>query len=262
MKTIQSTIPLMTIAFAFLGSPILQAEEEKAKKDEHGHAVESYKLETCVVSGKKLGEMGEPHRIMHHGQEVKMCCEKCEAKFEKDPAKYMSKIHSAKGPMTASLESLKGEPFEKAFLKHMVHHHEMGIDMATLVSTHTERPELIAKAKEMISRETDEIEKMTAWLKWQNDSPGPKEDAPGMKMMMGDFNSLKSVRGDPFDLAFLNMMIHHHQGAVQMAELVNDRAEKEPLKEFAKDLISKQTEEIQQLKDWKKAWFPAEPKED
>ena len=52
----------------------------------------NYTLTTCVVSGEKLGEMGEPYVSTHQGTEVKLCCEQCKAKFDKDPAKYMEKL--------------------------------------------------------------------------------------------------------------------------------------------------------------------------
>ena len=49
-------------------------------------------LETCLVSGEKLGEMGKPYEIIHEGQQIKFCCKSCLPKFEKDPAKYLSKL--------------------------------------------------------------------------------------------------------------------------------------------------------------------------
>ena len=51
-----------------------------------------YPLDTCTVSGEKLGEMGAPYVINHEGQEVKFCCKNCLPKFEKDPAKYLAKL--------------------------------------------------------------------------------------------------------------------------------------------------------------------------
>ena len=51
-----------------------------------------YPLDTCVVSGEKLGSMGEPFVITHEGTEVRFCCDSCVPKFEKDPAKYLAKL--------------------------------------------------------------------------------------------------------------------------------------------------------------------------
>jgi len=55
-------------------------------------AVKPYPLDVCLVSGEKLGEMGEPHVITYEGQQIKFCCKSCLPKFEKDPAKYLAKL--------------------------------------------------------------------------------------------------------------------------------------------------------------------------
>ncbi len=52
----------------------------------------NYPLTTCVVSGEKLGEMGDPYVFTYQGTEVKLCCDHCKAKFDKNPAKFMEKL--------------------------------------------------------------------------------------------------------------------------------------------------------------------------
>ena len=54
-----------------------------------------YPLTTCIVSGEKLGEMGEPFVFTHEGQEIKLCCKSCKKKFDKDPATYLKKLTEA-----------------------------------------------------------------------------------------------------------------------------------------------------------------------
>lgn len=60
-----------------------------------GVAKKAYPLDVCVVSGEKLGSMGEPHVITHDGTEVQFCCDNCVPKFTADPAPYMAKIKEA-----------------------------------------------------------------------------------------------------------------------------------------------------------------------
>jgi len=58
----------------------------------------TYPLETCVVSGEKLGgEMGEPLYYVYNDQLVEFCCPACKKDFDKEPAKYMAKLNAAKG---------------------------------------------------------------------------------------------------------------------------------------------------------------------
>jgi hypothetical protein len=54
-----------------------------------------YPLDTCIVSGEKLGEMGKPYVFTHEGQEIKLCCKSCLKDFKKDPAKYLKKLEDA-----------------------------------------------------------------------------------------------------------------------------------------------------------------------
>ncbi len=51
-----------------------------------------YPLEVCIVSGEELGSMGDAVSIVHEGQTIKFCCDKCTPKFKEDPAKYLSQL--------------------------------------------------------------------------------------------------------------------------------------------------------------------------
>jgi hypothetical protein len=66
-----------------------------AKVDAAAKKVKPYKAETCLVSGEKLGEMGEPYVLIRKGQEVKLCCKGCLKDFNKDQATYLKKLETA-----------------------------------------------------------------------------------------------------------------------------------------------------------------------
>ena len=55
----------------------------------------SYPLDTCVVTGQKLGGMGEPVSHVWANQLVKFCCKGCIPQFNKDPRQYMVKVYAA-----------------------------------------------------------------------------------------------------------------------------------------------------------------------
>lgn len=73
-------------------------------------------------------------------------------------------------------------------------------------------------------------------------------------MMVG----LVGKRGDDFDRAFLSGMIVHHQGAVEMAEAALADAKHEELKDMAHAIITAQTAEISQMKEWQTSWYATE----
>lgn len=58
-----------------------------------------------------------------------------------------------------------------------------------------------------------------------------------------------------YDLRFLDMMIIHHQGAVDMAKDVLKKSKRKELKQMANNIISSQTKETEQMKAWKKQWY-------
>jgi YHS domain-containing protein len=62
----------------------------------HASGPNPYPLTTCIVSGEKLGEMGNPVTIEYQGRQIGFCCESCVKKFRKDPSKYLSKLPPAK----------------------------------------------------------------------------------------------------------------------------------------------------------------------
>lgn len=77
----------------------------------------------------------------------------------------------------------------------------------------------------------------------------------GMDMSMNEMTeSLKEKTGDAFDKAFINAMIDHHQGAIDMANLAVENAKHDEIKTLANDIISAQTNEIEMMKEWQTAW--------
>lgn len=74
-------------------------------------------------------------------------------------------------------------------------------------------------------------------------------------MSMDDMTEqLKDKKGDDFDKAFVEMMIAHHQGAIDMAVLAKDNAKHDEIKKLSEDIITAQTKEIEQMKQWQQAW--------
>jgi len=56
----------------------------------------SYPLDTCVITGEKLGGMGKPHEMIIGNRLVRLCCKGCEKKVLADPAAALAKLDAAK----------------------------------------------------------------------------------------------------------------------------------------------------------------------
>jgi len=89
MKSFKQFIMAIPLTSALALPLAARAEDKPATK------AKEYPLKTCVVSGEKLGEMGDPYAFTHDGQEIKLCCKSCKKKFDKDPETYMKKLKDA-----------------------------------------------------------------------------------------------------------------------------------------------------------------------
>ena len=134
------------------------------------------------------------------------------------------------------------------FAQMMIPHHQQAVDMSTLAETHTTNPEILALAKQIKDAQAPEIKQMTAWI----ESSGAGMDM-GHDMGMGgmlteeQMAALENAQGAAFDKLYLEGMIGHHQGALQMAKMIenSDNAE---AKELAANIIQSQSAEIDKMK--------------
>lgn len=67
-------------------------------------------------------------------------------------------------------------------------------------------------------------------------------------------DKLRSLKGDAFDKAFLAEMITHHQGAIDMAALIDANARHDELKRLGKDIKAAQSKEIDMMQSWQTDW--------
>jgi len=165
-------------------------------------------------------------------------------------------------PMTDSLKTMSGKEFEIKFMQYMIVHHQAAIQMAQLVATHTNRPELKTMANSIIREQSQEITEMTTWLKqWYGAKllTNPMS-VPGMMEMMASMNRLKTAHNATFDKEFLSMMIQHHQEAINMAKLLPSKTQRPQLLTLGQNIIKAQSAEIQQMRTWQKQWFSATQK--
>lgn len=58
----------------------------------------------------------------------------------------------------------------------------------------------------------------------------------------------------PFDLQFIDSMVAHHQGAIEMAKLADTHAGRPELKKYASAIVAAQDREVTQMKRWREEW--------
>jgi len=87
--------------------------------------------------------------------------------------------------------------------------------------------------------------------------PGMGEAGHPMDMQ-ADVDALRNAP-EPFDLAFIDAMIPHHQSAIDAANMVKDSAVHPEMRALAQQVIEEQQKEIDQMLNWRKTWFPDAP---
>ena len=73
--------------------------------------------------------------------------------------------------------------------------------------------------------------------------------------MAADVEALRRAP-EPFDQAFIDAMIPHHQSAIDAARAAETRARRPEIKELARAIIDGQQKEIDQMTRWRRAWYP------
>ncbi|MGY4969024.1 DUF305 domain-containing protein [Streptomyces nigrescens] len=139
-----------------------------------------------------------------------------------------------------------------AFAKGMIPHHRQAVEMAGLAATRASSSQVKELATKIEQAQAPEIKTMSGWLTaWGEQVP---EEMPGMDhsahsgmpgmMSTKDMEALKKKSGKAFDTAFMEMMVGHHQGAVEMAGTEKKKGAYGPAKTLADAVIKAQNAEI------------------
>lgn len=137
------------------------------------------------------------------------------------------------------------------FMQGMIAHHAQAIYMSKMAESHGANPRLLRLANKIDQSQVAEIRIMQQWLR-SNNQMAPDTSSWRTMHMMGmlteeQLKQLDGSKGVDFDRNFLNMMIQHHEGALQMVkDLFNTplAGQEVDVNVFANDVVSVQTAEI------------------
>ena len=148
------------------------------------------------------------------------------------------------------------------FLQGMIVHHEQAIIMSEMANQSTNNKTILDLAKRIDVSQKDEINFMESWLKQRNEyadnshSDHHIHESHHMHMnMVGmatpkQLNDLSNSKSTDFDRLFLQLMITHHDGALEMVEELKKypgNAYDPILNEFVSDLVNDQGIEIERM---------------
>lgn len=156
--------------------------------------------------------------------------------------------------------SSKHNDADVSFAQAMIPHHAQAVVMAKMAKSQARDPRVKALASKIEAAQQPEISTMSDWLKtWGEKVPSTdssmsgmdghrmasmdNSDMPGM-MTSAQMTQLGKASGTTFDRMWLQMMIQHHQGAIEMAKAEQNNGQSVDAVELAEKIEAAQTAEI------------------
>ena len=135
------------------------------------------------------------------------------------------------------------------FAQMMIPHHEQAIVMSDLALNISANPEILALATAIRSAQAPEIVQMKSWIDG-DDSDSHAGHGMSMDGMLteSEIETLRNSTGATFDRLFIEGMIGHHEGAIEMVEII-DGSKNSEVKELAANIVSSQSAEITAMKE-------------
>ena len=140
------------------------------------------------------------------------------------------------------------------FAQMMIPHHEQAIEMSDIIlAKDGVDPEVVELAEEIRAAQGPEIEQMESWLdEWGVPTMMDDDGMGGMDGMAGmlseeEIDELEAADGATGTTLFLEGMIEHHEGAIDMAEQHQENGESDEALELSASIIETQTAEIERM---------------
>lgn len=179
------------------------------------------------------------------------------------------------GANSPSEQSTDTNQADTSFTMMMIPHHQQAIEMSDIILDKDDVPaDVRTMAEEIKAAQGPEIEQMRQWLEqWgvpggpqggpmmgddvpghMGDHMGGADDAAGMPMMDGmlsgqEMRELSDARGPDAARLFLEQMIAHHEGAIEMAQDEVSDGTYPPTVELARSIIQTQQREIDRMRE-------------
>jgi uncharacterized protein (DUF305 family) len=141
-----------------------------------------------------------------------------------------------------------------AFATNMIPHHQQAVELSAMVPDRSTNDQLVALAKQISAAQQPEINVMKVFLVQWNENPDTNSGHSGHGSTVAGMvdeatmTKLTSLNGAEFDRLWLESMISHHQGAIEMAKAEIANGDNVDAKTLAKNIVTTQEAEIGQMK--------------
>jgi hypothetical protein len=162
----------------------------------------------------------------------------------------------------------------------MLPHHAASVLSGQIAVARAAQPELAELGARIAVTQQQEIDQMRSWREaWYGNAPALTtaeaiafldnlaRDNPGHAGLPGAMEMVAAAHDPaalctselPFDLAFIDAMVPHHQSAVLFSRAVLDRLAHPELRDLATAIADGQEREIGQMLTWRDQWFAGTP---
>ncbi|MBV2362596.1 DUF305 domain-containing protein [Streptomonospora nanhaiensis] len=157
---------------------------------------------------------------------------------------------------------------DAGFLRDMSVHHSQAVDMSLIVLEEADDQVMRTVATDILRTQQEQIGRMQGWLvQWDLPARGAR---PAMEWMAGhghhgsaedmpdrmpgmateaDLEDLRAAEGEDAEILYLQLMIEHHEGGIEMAEAGADLAGEQMVADFAAGMAEAQQSEIDLMED-------------
>lgn len=157
---------------------------------------------------------------------------------------------------------MSGNQTDLQFLDMMMMHHADGVKMARMGVDKAQNAGVKSLAEKMAADQQKDIEEMQKMRDshFSGQAKAEMMTVKGremtmemmMKMAQADMQKLEAASGAEFDRTFLDIFMKHHQMAIDMSREETARGKDAEVKKKAREIITKQTKEIGEMKRLKK----------
>jgi len=142
--------------------------------------------------------------------------------------------------------------FEVDFLRTMIDHHSMAVEMAGICLDKAVHPQLRSLCRSIVASQSAQITDMQSWLQnWYGIDYEPMMSPADASMMA----ELAATSGPAFDRLFMQMMIEHHRTAIREATTCLRNAYHPELRRLCRDIVTSQSREVAQMTVWLRLWY-------
>lgn len=135
---------------------------------------------------------------------------------------------------------------ETRFMQDMIDHHQTAVEMGKLCPGRAPHPELRTPCASV------EIAQMQEWLRrWYGVAKTPTFSARDAEIL----RALAAKMGAAFEIAWIEVMNHHHHMAIMMAQHVLPQTTRPELRALVQSIVASQSAEVTQMRGWLAAWY-------